>query len=398
MRVVRVVLAGMVVAAVVNVAGFTLGARPAAADMQMGTSDMQMGTTCGWGISLSISAQNNAFDRDCLAAPPGERFTIVFDNKEAADHNIVILPEHDSTETLFRGEVITGPRSVTYSVGPLPGGSYHFHCEVHPTTMMGRFVLGGPGAAMSPGAMAMSPPGGMTMASGGGLPPEAGIPEVDDAAARPAPQHRGSGSVRTIVLLIGLTCAAGLVIVTGRRRTPRRGSPQAQTAPGASIAPASDPNMGRRDLVRLGAAGVAGAALAKLATSQSPAGAADRLGGVHISVFTHITGPEAAKGFPHHWTLTVYGPDNALSGMGWGGATDLKTQQDVFNSKMFPCIYSLTGTVEGDLVKVHGLMLFSGIPDQGLPLTFEGNLKTGALHVNAYNTFDFDGTGIVARI
>jgi hypothetical protein len=160
----------------------------------------------------------------------------------------------------------------------------------------------------------------------------------------------------------------------------------------------SDAHVRRRQLVKLGAAGMAGAALAKLATSQSPAGADERLGGIHISVLTQIVAPEAATGFPHHWTLTVYGPDNALNGMGWGGATDLKTAQDVFNSKMFPCIYSLTGAVEGELVKVHGLMLFSGAPDQGLPLTFEGNLRTGALHVNAYNTFDFEGTGVVARI
>lgn len=129
-----------------------------------------------------------------------------------------------------------------------------------------------------------------------------------------------------------------------------------------------------------------------------PAGAAERLGGIHISVLTQFTNPEAAKGFPHHWTMTVHGSDDALNGMGWGGATDLQTAQDVFNSKMFPCIYSLTGAVEGDLVKLHGLMLVSGWVDQGLPLTFEGNLKTGALHVNAYNSFDLDGTGIVARI
>jgi hypothetical protein len=50
------------------------------------------------------------------------------------------------------------------------------------------------------------------------------------------------------------------------------------------------------------------------------------------------------------------------------------------------------------LVKLHGLMLFSGAPDQGLPMTFEGDLKTGALHVNAYDTFMFEGKGVVTRI
>src|SRR5439155_18687587 len=92
----------------------------------------------------------------------------------------------------------------------------------------------------------------------------------------------------------------------------------------------SDGDVGRRQLVKLGAAGFAGAAVAKMVTSQASASAADRLGGIHISVLSHVIAPEAAKGFPHHWTLTVYGPDNALTGMGWGGATDLKTEQDVF--------------------------------------------------------------------
>ena len=137
--------------------------------------------------------------------------------------------------------------------------------------------------------------------------------------------------------------------------------------------------------------------MAKVATSE-PASAAERTGGIHISVLTDVTKPEAAKGFPHHWTMTVYGSDDSLNGMGWGGATDLKTAQDVFNSKMFPCIVSLTGAVEGDVVKLHGLMLFSGQADQGLPVSFEANLKTGALHGNGYNTFDFDGTGTVVRI
>jgi plastocyanin len=392
MRGARAVLAGMVVVAVTTTAGLALTTRPAAADMQMGT------TCTTWGISLSISAQNNMFDKDCLAAPPGEVFTIIFDNKDTVAHNIVIVPEHGSSETLFRGEVITGPRSVTYSVGPLPAGSYHFHCEVHPTLMMGSFAAGGTGALTSSSGMTMSAPTGTMMPSAGVSRADAEIPEVD-AAIRTAPTGRRSGPIRSVVLLVGVACCAGgLVMVSRSRRRARRTSLQPDTATAASPTTTSDANVRRRELAKLGAAGVAGAALARMASPQSAASAADRLGGIHISVLSHIVGPEAAKGFPHHWTLTVYGPDNALTGMGWGGATDLKTEQDVLNSKMFPCIYSLTGAVEGDLVKVHGLMLFSGAPDQGLPLTFEGNLKTGAVHVNAYNTLDLEGTGIVARI
>jgi hypothetical protein len=158
--------------------------------------------------------------------------------------------------------------------------------------------------------------------------------------------------------------------------------------------------LNRRDMIKMGAAGGVGVALAGVGSrvSGGASAAGQRLSGIHISVPTTIVSPDAAKGFPHDWTLTVYGPDNALNGMGWGGATDMATLQQILNSKMFPCIYSLTGAVEGDLVKVHGLMLFSGAPDQGMPLEFEGNLTTGVLRVVAYRTLSFEGRGVVARI
>jgi hypothetical protein len=157
----------------------------------------------------------------------------------------------------------------------------------------------------------------------------------------------------------------------------------------------------RRQLVGLGAVGAAGAVIGKVATSESPAGAGERIGGIHISVFTKGVSPAPLKDFPHHFTMTVYGPDNALSGMGWGGATDVKTQQDIINSQMTQCIYSLTGAVEGDVVKLHGLMLFSAdqVP-QGQPLIFEANLATSSLRaVSPFNAnLTLEGTGVVARI
>jgi hypothetical protein len=159
--------------------------------------------------------------------------------------------------------------------------------------------------------------------------------------------------------------------------------------------------LNRRDVIKMGAAGGLGVAVAGVGTrvsSGASAAAGERVGGIHASVLTRVTdGP--LKGFPHHWVLTVYGPENALTGMGWGGAFDLKMNEEILNSKMFPCVYSLTGAVEGNLVKVHGLMLFSEYPgDQGMPLEFEANLATGALRVNAYNAFTLEGTGVVFRI
>jgi hypothetical protein len=159
-------------------------------------------------------------------------------------------------------------------------------------------------------------------------------------------------------------------------------------------------DISRRQLVALGATGAAGAVVGKVAMSSAPAAAGDGMGGIHISVLTKGVSPEPLKGFPHHFTLTVYGPDNALNGMGWGGAYDLETQQDVINSQMTQCIYSVTGDVQGDIVKVRGLMLFSADPGaQGQDVRVEGNLATGFVRVVTTRAdLTFEGTGAVARI
>lgn len=93
------------------------------------------------GDSLAISAQDSRFDKDCLAAPARTPFTIVFDNRDPLPHNIVIHRHGAEREPLYRADLFTGPKTATFSVGRLPAGTYHFHCEVHPTTMTGTFVV-----------------------------------------------------------------------------------------------------------------------------------------------------------------------------------------------------------------------------------------------------------------
>jgi hypothetical protein len=155
----------------------------------------------------------------------------------------------------------------------------------------------------------------------------------------------------------------------------------------------------RRQFVALGATGAAGALVERVMVPQAAA-AADRMGGIHISVLTRGVNDDAFKGFPHQYTMTVYGPDHALSGMGWGGTTDLETQDDLINSHAFQSIFSVVGAVEGEVVKLDGIRLFSPDPAlQGKPISFEANLATGVLRQhNPTFGFTFEGTGIVARI
>jgi plastocyanin len=91
------------------------------------------------GTALTVTAQNTAFDTDCLAAPAGHPFTIAFDNKDGGtSHNVAIYT--DSGTNVFRGEVFVGPKTETYHVGALKPGTYEFRCDVH-ATMRGAFVV-----------------------------------------------------------------------------------------------------------------------------------------------------------------------------------------------------------------------------------------------------------------
>jgi plastocyanin len=98
------------------------------------------------GTKLQETAANVAFSQDCLAAAGGQAFTITFDNKDAGiPHNIHIFekdPAQDpNAKSLFFGQLVTGPTTTTYQVPALLAGTYYFHCDVHPTTMTGTFVV-----------------------------------------------------------------------------------------------------------------------------------------------------------------------------------------------------------------------------------------------------------------
>ena len=94
------------------------------------------------GRTLEVSAQGIAFDTNCLAAPAGDPFEIVFDNQDQAIlHNVAIYTDSTAAEALFQGEVFPGVAEETYSVDPLDAGDYFFQCDIHPTQMTGTFVV-----------------------------------------------------------------------------------------------------------------------------------------------------------------------------------------------------------------------------------------------------------------
>lgn len=102
-----------------------------------GDGDLE-GVTCEpTGTTLQISAEETAFDTNCLAVPAGEAFEIVFDNRDTDEHNVAIYP--DEGEPLFQGEIFAGVETKTYDVPAIEAGTYRFQCDVHPE-MNGAFI------------------------------------------------------------------------------------------------------------------------------------------------------------------------------------------------------------------------------------------------------------------
>lgn len=96
----------------------------------------------GQAVIVNISAQNFAFDKSNITVPAGADVTLIFDNKEAIPHNVAIYTTPAATEVIFRGDIITGPKTITYHfTAPTTPGDYFFRCDVHPAAMKGTFTV-----------------------------------------------------------------------------------------------------------------------------------------------------------------------------------------------------------------------------------------------------------------
>lgn len=94
------------------------------------------------GTVLSITAFDQKFDKDCLAAPANQAFTIDFNNLDRGiPHNLAIYEDSTASKTLFKGELVDGPGKTAYSVQGLPDGKFFFRCDPHPE-MNGSFIVG----------------------------------------------------------------------------------------------------------------------------------------------------------------------------------------------------------------------------------------------------------------
>jgi plastocyanin len=109
------------------------------------TATGSLAATCSPnGTKLSITAFDGKFNKDCLAAPANQAFTIDFDNLDRGiPHNVAIYEDESAEKTLFKGDLVDGPGKTTYSVPALQPGTFFFRCDPHPD-MKGTFIVGTP--------------------------------------------------------------------------------------------------------------------------------------------------------------------------------------------------------------------------------------------------------------
>jgi plastocyanin len=94
--------------------------------------------TVGGDIDAVISADYTLFDRSQLTLPAGRPTKLVFENLEAVPHNVAI--QAGDGQTLFEGEIFSGPAERTYEIPALDAGTYKFICTVHPN-MVGDLTV-----------------------------------------------------------------------------------------------------------------------------------------------------------------------------------------------------------------------------------------------------------------
>ena len=87
----------------------------------------------GVDVVLVCAFDETAFIPSDLVAPAGEAFEIEFDNRdEGVPHNVAVYEDDSAEESLFVGDLVEGPTTITYDVPALDAGEYYFRCDVHP--------------------------------------------------------------------------------------------------------------------------------------------------------------------------------------------------------------------------------------------------------------------------
>ncbi|MEN6519277.1 MAG: plastocyanin/azurin family copper-binding protein [Methanospirillum sp.] len=93
-------------------------------------------------VAITLTAEGMAFDTKEITVPAGSPVEMTFENRDTGvPHNFALYRDSSAAEKFFAGEVITGPKAVTYTfTAPSGKGRFFFRCDVHPKMMTGAFV------------------------------------------------------------------------------------------------------------------------------------------------------------------------------------------------------------------------------------------------------------------
>jgi cytochrome c oxidase subunit II len=93
--------------------------------------------------NIDLVATGLAFNLSTITVPAGAQITIHFDNRDSGiPHNFAVYTDASAAKSIFIGQIISGPATVTYTfTAPASPGSYFFRCDVHPTMMVGTLVV-----------------------------------------------------------------------------------------------------------------------------------------------------------------------------------------------------------------------------------------------------------------
>jgi plastocyanin len=94
-------------------------------------------------VTIDLVAKNIAFDKSSITVPAGADVTVHFDNQDnGIPHNFSVYDSSAAQNAVFRGQIIKGPKKITYTfTAPEKAGTYFFRCDVHPTIMTGTFTV-----------------------------------------------------------------------------------------------------------------------------------------------------------------------------------------------------------------------------------------------------------------
>ena len=94
-------------------------------------------------VPVTLRAANFAFNMSTITVPARATVVMTFVNDDAGvPHNFALYMDSSAATSFFKGTVVTGPATTTYTfTAPEVAGTYFFRCDPHPNTMTGSFVV-----------------------------------------------------------------------------------------------------------------------------------------------------------------------------------------------------------------------------------------------------------------